>query len=72
MMMSNRNARAPVMADVKVTCVCGAIYEVIETKGPAREARPFKCVLCDRELFAWDGDNVGQLHLVWRPDEDRE
>ena len=68
----NRNARAPVMAGVKVTCVCGAIYEVIETKGPSREARPFKCVLCDRELFAWDGDNVGQLHLVWRPDEDRE
>ena len=68
----NRNARAPVMTDVKVTCVCGAIYEVIETKGPSREARPFKCVLCDRELFAWDGDNVGQLHLVWRPDEDRE
>ena len=67
-----RNARAPVMAGVKVTCVCGAIYEVIETKGPSREARPFKCVLCDRELFAWDGDNVGQLHLVWRPDEDRE
>jgi hypothetical protein len=25
------------MADVKVTCVCGAIYEVIETKGPSRE-----------------------------------
>ena len=41
MMMSNRNARAPVMAGVKVTCVCGAIYEVIETKGPSREARPF-------------------------------
>jgi hypothetical protein len=68
----NRNARAPVMTDVKVTCVCGAIYEVIKTKGPSREARPFKCVLCDRELFAWDDDNVGQLHLVWRPDEDRE
>ena len=28
------------MAGVKVTCVCGAIYEVIETKGPSREARP--------------------------------
>ena len=60
------------MADVKVTCVCGAIYEVIKTVGPSRETRPFKCVLCDRELFAWDGDNVGQLHLVSRPDEDRE
>ena len=68
----NRTARAPVMDGVKVTCVCGAVYEVIETKGPSREARPFQCVLCDRELFAWDGDNVGQLHLVWRPDEDRE
>ena len=60
------------MADVKVTCVCGAIYEVIKTVGPSRETRPYKCVLCDRELFASDGDNVGQLHLVWRPDEDRE
>jgi len=28
--------------------------------------------LCDREMFAWEGDNVGQLHLIWRPDEDRE
>ena len=54
------------MADVKVTCVCGAIYEVIKTVGPSRETRPFKCVLCDRELFAWDGDKLGQLHLVWR------
>jgi len=60
------------MADVKVTCVCGAIYEVIKTVGPSTETRPFKCVLCERELFAWDGDNVGQLHLVWRPEEDRE
>ena len=65
-MTYNRNARAPVMAGVKVTCVRSTIYEVIETKGPSREA------LCDRELFAWDGDNVGRLHLVWRPDEDRE
>jgi hypothetical protein len=60
------------MADVRVTCTCGAIYEVIKTEGPSRDQRPFKCVLCDRELFAWEGDNVGQLRLVWRPDEDRE
>jgi hypothetical protein len=25
------------MADVKVTCVCGAIYEVIKTVGPSRK-----------------------------------
>jgi organic hydroperoxide reductase OsmC/OhrA len=37
-----------------------------------RESRPAKCVLCDREMFAWEGDNVGQLHLIGRPDEDRE
>jgi hypothetical protein len=25
------------MADLRVTCICGAIYEVIKTKGPSRE-----------------------------------
>ena len=25
------------MTNVKVTCACGAIYEVIETKGPFRD-----------------------------------
>jgi hypothetical protein len=60
------------MADLRVTCICGAIYEVIKTKGASREPRPFKCVLCDRELFAWKGNDVGQFRLVWRPDEDRE
>jgi hypothetical protein len=60
------------MANLRVTCIFGAIYEVIKTTGPSRETRPFKCVLCDRELFAWEGNNVGQFRLVWRPDEDRE
>jgi hypothetical protein len=60
------------MPGAKVTCTCGAIYEVIETKGSSRDARPSKCVLCDRELFAREGGSVRQLHLVWRPDEDRE
>jgi len=59
------------MADARVICVCGAIYEVFKTKGPSRDARPFKCVLCDRELFPPDRA-VGQVRLVWRPDEDRE
>ena len=54
--------------NVKVTCACGAIYEVIEPRDPT----PFNCVLCRKELFAWDGDNVGQLRLIWRPDPDRE
>ena len=67
----NGSMSAP-MADLRVTCICGAIYEVIETKGPSRESRPAKCVLCDREMFAWEGDNVGQLRLIWRPDEERE
>src|SRR5450759_3908334 len=43
------------MTNVKVTCNCGAIYEVIETKGPSRDPKPFKCVLCEKELFAWRG-----------------
>jgi hypothetical protein len=68
--MPNGSMFAP-MANLRVTCICGAIYEVIETKGPSRETRPAKCVLCDREMFAWKGDN-GQLRLIWRPDEDRE
>jgi hypothetical protein len=67
--MPNGSMFAP-MANLRVTCICGAIYEVIETKGPSR-TRPAKCVLCDREMFAWKGDN-GQLRLIWRPDEDRE
>jgi len=58
--------------NVKVNCACGAIYEVIKTKGPSRDPTPFNCVLCRKELFAWDGDNVGQLRLIWRPDPDRE
>jgi len=60
------------MANLRVTCTCGAIYEVIETKGRPRDRRPPKCVLCDREVFSPDREYVGQLHLVWRPDEDRE
>jgi hypothetical protein len=54
------------MTNVKVTCACGAIYEVIETKGPSRDPAPFTCVLCQKELFAWEGNNVGQLRLGWR------
>ena len=60
------------MTNVKVTCNCGAIYEVIETKGPSRDPKPFKCVLCEKELFAWEGTNVGQFRLVARPEPDRE
>ena len=60
------------MPNVKVTCDCGAIYEVIETKGSIRDPSPFKCVLCEKELFAWEGANVGQFRLVARPEPDRE
>jgi hypothetical protein len=60
------------MTNVKVTCNCGAVYEVIETKGPSRDPKPFKCVLCEKELFAWEGANVGQFRLVARPESDRE
>ena len=57
---------------VKRTCTCGAIYELIESIGSSRDRSPFKCVLCEKELFAWEGENVSQFRLVWRPDGDRE
>ena len=43
------------MTNVKVTCDCGAIYEMIETEGSSRESKPFKCVLCEKELFLGGG-----------------
>jgi hypothetical protein len=42
------------MAHLRVTCLCGAIYEAIENEGPLKDQRPSKCVLCDRELFPPD------------------
>ncbi len=59
------------MTNVEITCACGAIYEVIKTKSLSRVPTPFKCVLCEKELFASDGSKVGQLRLIWRPDPDR-
>jgi hypothetical protein len=47
------------MANLRVTRTCGAICE---TKG-SKDQRPGKCVLCDREVFPPDRENVGQLHL---------
>jgi hypothetical protein len=41
------------MANLRVTCTRGAIYEVIETK-VSKDQRPAKCVLCDREVFPPD------------------
>ena len=53
------------MANLRVTCICGAIYEVIETKGPSRETQPFKCVLCDSELISiLFGTRACSLNLV--------
>ena len=60
------------MSDVKLTCNCGAIYVVIETEGPSRDPKPFKCVLCEKELMVWEGLNVGQFRLVSHPETDRE
>ena len=53
---------APV-ANLRVIRICGAIYEVTEIKDPSRDQRPFRPVLWDRELFAWDEDKIGHLHL---------
>ena len=56
-----------------VTCTCGAVFEVIETKGPSRaNDTAVKCAVCEKELFYWSGSDVGQLHLIKRPESDRE
>ena len=60
-------------AMTQLACECGAAYEVIKTEGPTREHDTLlKCVVCEKELFAWSGSNVGQLRLVARPEPDRE
>ncbi|HLH92834.1 MAG TPA: hypothetical protein VKX28_30790 [Xanthobacteraceae bacterium] len=57
----------------RFSCACGAVYEVIPTQGPSRaDDDLLKCVVCAKELFTWSGSNVGQLHLVARPERDRE
>ena len=56
----------------ELACKCGAVYEVIETKGPAHDDRTFRCVLCDRELLCWVGSDVGQFRLIRQPEGDRE
>jgi hypothetical protein len=56
-----------------VTCTCGAVFEVIETKGPSRNPDGMvKCSVCEKEMFDWSGSDVGQLRLVSRPEPDRE
>jgi hypothetical protein len=57
----------------RFSCDCGAVYEVIPTEGPSRaDGDAMTCVVCAKELFTWSGSNVGQLHLVSPPDQDRE
>src|SRR5579862_7442495 len=57
----------------QVTCTCGAVFEVIDTKGPSRNRDDsVKCTECGKEMFCWAGSNVGQLRLVSRPEADRE
>lgn len=72
MALADRAKQTHIYVMTQVTCNCGAVYEVIETKGPSRDPKPFKCVLCEKELFAWEGTNVGQFRLVARPEPDRE
>ena len=56
-----------------VTCTCGAVFEVLETKGPSRDLDDtVRCVVCEKELFHWSGSDVGQLRLIKRPVADRE
>ena len=56
----------------ELACKCGAVYEVIETKGPAHDDRTFRCVLCERELLCSIGPTPTQLHLIRQPEGDRE
>jgi hypothetical protein len=56
----------------QLTCKCGAVYEIIETRGPSRSEDGFKCVLCKKELFSWTGSNVAQFRLIKEPEQDRE
>ena len=54
-------------------CDCGAVYEVIPTEGPSRnDDDSVSCTVCAKELSSCSGSNVGQLHLVARPESDRE
>jgi hypothetical protein len=39
------------MPNVKVTCDCGAIYEMIETEGSSRESKPLN-VSCARRNYS--------------------
>jgi hypothetical protein len=56
-----------------VACTCGAVFEVIETKGPSRETdSAVRCVVCKKELFHWSGSDVGQLRLIKTPEADRD
>ena len=57
----------------RFSCDCGAVYEVIPTEGLSRaDDNVMTCVVCAKELLTWSGSNVGQLHLVSPPDQDRE
>jgi hypothetical protein len=55
----------------RLTCKCGAIYEVTENEVPFKgpENSP-NCLVCEREL-TWIGPNP-QFHLIQHPDQDRE
>jgi hypothetical protein len=55
------------MSNVKVPCNCVAIYEMIETKGPSGDPSPIKCVLCEKELIAWEGAKFDSSALVGVP-----
>ena len=57
----------------QVNCTCGAVFEVLETKGPSRDRdSAVRCVVCEKELFHWSGSDVGQLRLIRRPEADRD
>ena len=56
----------------QISCNCGAVYEVLKTKGPARVAENFKCVVCGQEMLSWAGSEVAQFRLIKKLEPDRE
>jgi hypothetical protein len=56
----------------RVTCNCGAVYQVIESEGHFENPPAFKCVLCEKELFTSESNIRRQFHLIEQPEPDRE
>ncbi|MBB4041628.1 hypothetical protein GGR34_003306 [Microvirga flocculans] len=52
-----------------VTCECGAVYEVTETKVPFRDRDNFNCDRCGEEVERWNGSTIPSFRLIAGPPE---